>query len=163
MKRQEARKCSWCGEEFITSCGNNKYCSLSCRKDKTAASWVGLTLITSSGPRNYYKEAREKDRRFAMLYATKRSAKVHKVPHDLCLDDIEMPLTCPILGIKIDYSKQGTYKDRFDTPTVDRLIPEKGYVKGNIRTVSHKGNRFKNNMSLEEAELVVKYMKENVI
>lgn len=45
------------------------------------------------------------------------------------------------------------------SPTLDRIVPEKGYVKGNVAVISHKANRIKNNGSLEELEAVVSYTK----
>ena len=41
-------------------------------------------------------------------------------------------------------------KDKQKSPSLDRIIPEKGYVKGNIIVVSLKANTMKNNATIEE-------------
>lgn len=40
-------------------------------------------------------------------------------------------------------------------PSVDRIIPELGYTKGNVRVISNRANLLKNNASIEEIELVL--------
>lgn len=59
--------------------------------------------------------------------------------------------------------KEGDSKHGSDnSPSIDRLVPHKGYVKGNVRVVSNRANRFKQDCTLEEMELIFKYMKENI-
>jgi hypothetical protein len=48
-------------------------------------------------------------------------------------------------------------------PTLDRLIPNKGYVKGNVIFVSRKANLIKNNLSLNEMKLLLKNWKNNIL
>ena len=36
------------------------------------------------------------------------------------------------------------------SPTLDKIIPERGYVKGNVQVISHKANSMKRNASLDE-------------
>ena len=45
------------------------------------------------------------------------------------LNDISFPITCPVLGIPLKWNR-GTPKD--DSATIDRINPNKGYIKGNI-------------------------------
>lgn len=53
---------------------------------------------------------------------------------------------CPILGIEMKWGND----NRASTPSVDRIVPDKGYVKGNVVWISHRANRLKSNASLDE-------------
>jgi hypothetical protein len=46
--------------------------------------------------------------------------------------------------------------------TVDRVIPEIGYIKGNVKWVSNKANIIKSFGTIEEHENVISYMKEHI-
>jgi len=45
-------------------------------------------------------------------------------------------------------------------PSIDRVDNSKGYVPGNVRIISWRANRLKNDATVEEMELIIKYMKE---
>ncbi len=45
------------------------------------------------------------------------------------------------------------------SPSLDRIIPEKGYVKGNVIVVSNKANVIKNNATPEEIIAVGEFYK----
>lgn len=49
-----------------------------------------------------------------------------------------------------------------DTPSIDRHVPEQGYVKENIVIMSNRANILKNNGSLEEFKMLVKYLTEKI-
>lgn len=42
------------------------------------------------------------------------------------------------------------------SPSLDRIVPELGYVKGNVRIISHRANACLGNLSLKEAKAVLK-------
>lgn len=48
-----------------------------------------------------------------------------------------------------------------DSPTLDRIVPEKGYVLGNIAVISHKANAIKQNATAEEILRVAIWLKQN--
>ena len=50
--------------------------------------------------------------------------------------------TCPALGLTLDYSR-GRLVIQENSPTVDRIVPEKGYVPSNIAVISNKANTCK--------------------
>jgi len=72
---------------------------------------------------------------------------------DYLLSILPDPLICPALGIKMEWCS----KDRNVLPSVDKIIPEKGYVKGNVVWVSMKANRYKTNASLDELNNLVTF------
>jgi len=45
------------------------------------------------------------------------------------------------------------------SPSIDRIIPSKGYVMGNVKFISYKANRIKNDSNIEILEKLINYMK----
>lgn len=79
------------------------------------------------------------------------------VPFDFNVDDLApFPLRCPVLDIEIDYFKKGQGGSNH-SPSIDRLIPEKGYITGNVRIISQKANRLKQDASVEEQVQLLAY------
>lgn len=88
-----------------------------------------------------------------MLSHAKARAFEEGVAFDLTLDWLmEMfgHIThCPVLGIKIDWSKRGVGPSHH-SPTIDKLIGAHGYTKGNVVLISHKANAMKSDATPEE-------------
>ena len=62
------------------------------------------------------------------------------VPFSITPEDVVIPNFCPVLGIPLEPSIQHSTDC---SPTIDRLIPELGYVLGNIEVISHRANTIK--------------------
>ena len=80
----------------------------------------------------------------------KASAKKRNIEFTLTLSEINnltIPLTCPILGIPLRFNT-GRIGD--DSISIDRIDSTKGYEIENIIVVSWKANRLKNNGTTEE-------------
>lgn len=82
-----------------------------------------------------------------LLYDAKKRAKQGSLPFNLVLEDILIPEFCPVLGVKIE---RGCGSKRAESPSLDRLIPELGYVKGNVAVISFRANWVKGNATAEE-------------
>ena len=83
----------------------------------------------------------------------KRRAKDLNLPFSIHHTDLRIPEYCPILGIKIDR------KDGFEHgPSLDRVNPSLGYVKGNVAVISMKANRMKGDASAEEHRKIADYI-----
>lgn len=106
--------------------------------------------------REYYKESPE----CFVLHNIKTRAKKQGVPFELTAEDLVTPEFCPVLGIRLERSTNPKGGVTDCAPTVDRLIPELGYIKGNIIIVSHKANRIKNNATVEELETVARFYRD---
>lgn len=86
------------------------------------------------------------------------------IPFDLTVEDIHPPTHCPVLGIELARNHKGSKSGpRPNSPAVDRIIPELGYVRGNVLVVSHLANSIKQNATPEQilkvAEFYAKLMK----
>ena len=95
-------------------------------------------------------------REWRLWYGAKWRAKEVGLPFDIELSDIIIPDICPILGIQIDKSYTDLHKEH--APSLDKVIPEKGYVKGNVCVISRKANRMKQDLTLDSVELIKKYI-----
>jgi hypothetical protein len=71
--------------------------------------------------------------------------------HEFNIDktDVDIPILCPILGIPIVkvYTKGKSSGPTSNSPSLDRIDNTKGYIKGNVRVISHKANTMKHNAS----------------
>lgn len=110
---------------------------------------------------DYVKHRNKKDRnrvhsninsyKKAMLSAAKSRAKKKNLDFSLSIEDIELPKTCPLLGIPLSINasnKEYSY-------SLDRIDSTKGYTKDNIWVISDRANRLKNNASVEELDMLV--------
>ena len=79
-----------------------------------------------------------------MLNNARARARRKKVPFDLSPEDIVIPTRCPALDIPLfhDWGSQGAGPN---SPVLDRLHPNRGYVRGNVRVISHLANSIKHN------------------
>lgn len=78
------------------------------------------------------------------------------VPFDLREEDIVLPPVCPVLGtpLTVGEGKQGS-----NSPSVDRIIPAAGYVRGNIVVVSQRVNSMKQDATIAELEQIAAFYK----
>lgn len=82
-----------------------------------------------------------------LLTSAKARAARRGLPFDLTLDDVQLPPVCPIFGTPFDIAP-GVVSP--NSPSVDRIDPSGGYVKGNVWVISHRANRIKSDATLEE-------------
>ena len=59
------------------------------------------------------------------------------------------------------YGRRSKGKLHDDSPSLDKIIPESGYIRGNVRVISSKADRIKSNTTIEEPELLVKNLKDH--
>lgn len=70
-------------------------------------------------------------------------------------EDLSMPDVCPVLGLPIGMGF-GARSD--NSASIDRIDSQKGYVPGNVRVISWRANRLKNDATLDELRAIVAYM-----
>jgi hypothetical protein len=92
-----------------------------------------------------------------MLKRSKERAQKKGLDFNLSRADIRIPEVCPILGIRIEFSSSRRATDH--SPSLDRIDPNQGYVKGNVWVISHRANMLKSNASAAELERVLQVVK----
>lgn len=91
-----------------------------------------------------------------MLARAKKRAKYFHLPFNLEIENICIPEYCPVLGIKLVI---GTTGDRDNSPSLDKVIPELGYIKGNVRVISWRANRLKSDATADELDKLSIYVR----
>lgn len=142
--------CEYCGKKFDYNGGKihfnrskKHYCSIDC---------LCKSNITHGKAR---KINGKQDKRYRIWCGVKKRAKRKKVKFELSVNDIpEIPIYCPVLGIKIKENDKSAPLD--SSPSLDRINPREGYVKGNIRIISNRANRIKSDATLKELGLILK-------
>jgi hypothetical protein len=64
---------------------------------------------------------------------------------------------CPVLDIELEFG--GGLSNLRNSPSVDRIYPDKGYIKGNVIIISYFANSIKQNASAKEVMKVAKWLK----
>lgn len=155
-------KCDFCGKKFEYTEGmahykrsENHYCSRSCQAKannlRQGNKLHGMARGRSSSeyPKRYKiwcnarKRARKKGKKFSLE------------PEDIP----EIPEKCPILGIPIEESNEPGPTD--NSPSLDRINPEEGYTPENVRIISNRANRLRQDATVKELELILEDMKDN--
>lgn len=93
-----------------------------------------------------------------LLTAIKSRSKKNNIPFNLTIEDIVFPKTCPVLGIELVPQVGMKYSTRETSPSVDRIIPALGYIKGNIQIISFLANAMKRNATKEQLVLFAKWI-----
>jgi len=106
-----------------------------------------------------YDSLRSKDlqRRVLQIWLrAKNRARVKQLAFSIDKSDIYVPEVCPVLGVRLDFGdKQGGGPF---SPSLDRLDPKKGYVKGNVHIISKRANAIKSDATLSEVLAVARWM-----
>jgi hypothetical protein len=103
-----------------------------------------------------------------LYYITKTAAsraRQNKLPYDKDLSSLALPDICPVLGILLNYSRNYNRKTRLlgpqlDSPSLDRVVSEYGYVFANLRVISWRANLLKRDATIDEIKRVLAYMEE---
>lgn len=81
-------------------------------------------------------------------------AKEKGIPFNITLEYLRSIATdsCPIFHTPFSWGVSGLGRGKFkdNGPQLDRIIPELGYVVGNVAFISHRANRIKDNGTMQE-------------
>jgi hypothetical protein len=88
----------------------------------------------------------------SMFRSARSRAKKENIPFDLTVEYLHKIATenCPVTNKPMDWN--GEENNSLNRPSLDKIIPELGYVQGNVAIISYRMNTKKNN--LLETELV---------
>jgi len=90
------------------------------------------------------------------MQSAKRRAKRDGYPFSITVKDIKLNKICPILGIEIDYLQQNA--KAHNSASLDKKVPELGYVPGNVEIISYRANYIKGNITKDEILKILEYI-----
>lgn len=102
------------------------------------------------------REKRKADPRLHLLKSAKARAVKRNMQFSIEITDLEIPPICPVLGIPMQVGGHA-----HNSPSIDRIDNDIGYVRGNIRVISYRANWIKSNATPEELVAVAKYAIDN--
>lgn len=152
-KTYQGRPCKW-GHSGIRS-AKDRTC-LDCKKIRAQSSqYKELKKRYNRSDIGKQKQAMKyrKSSIFLILKNCARErARKAKLPFNLTVEFIisiwPKDNKCPIMLREFNSNKnKGLNRPSPDAPSIDRIIPEKGYVKENVQIISHKANTLKNNIT----------------
>jgi hypothetical protein len=91
-----------------------------------------------------------------MIQNARVRARAAGVPFTIVASDVIIPTNCPILGIPL-FQALGRKGGADNSPSLDRVEPERGYVPGNILVISNRANRLKSDASIEELRSIASF------
>lgn len=97
-----------------------------------------------------------------MLYAAKQRAKNKDLEFSITFEDIHLNEICPVLGIPLYFNRDpinSKHRADWDSISLDRIDSTKGYIPGNVQTISLRANTLKSNATRVEVEQILNYMK----
>lgn len=103
------------------------------------------------------KARRRKNPAVYLLRVARKRASERGLPFNLTIEDVVVPIVCPVIGIPLVV---GDERCGPASPTLDRVIPALGYVRGNVVVISHRANTIKSDATLSELLAVARYVRE---
>lgn len=90
-----------------------------------------------------------------MVVEARARAKQNGIEFSIEDTDVRWNDTCPVLGITITFQRNKGRGGDDNSPSIDRINNDLGYVKGNVRLISNRANKLKNNMTKEECQRIL--------
>lgn len=95
-----------------------------------------------------------------MLKAAKLRARKKGLPFDITEHDFEIPAKCPALGIPLVRADGPGFSP--NSPSIDRIRPELGYVPGNVAVISNQANRIKCDATVDELAKITRWLRKEL-
>jgi hypothetical protein len=135
-----------------------------CKRGHNAPRLVSNYMCTQCAKEIYQITDRNKYRTGNTLYrqfcTRKQSADRRGIPFTIKFEDIQQPKFCPVLGIELNYNWSGDHRRDEAKATIDKVIPGLGYIPGNVFVISWRANKLKSDMTLDELQRIMNYIKE---
>ena len=138
------KKCNICGiekslSEFYVRTKNSDKHMAACKPCCNARTRTNYTEERST----------KKGHAYQIFSRRKRQAKYKNVPFTIDFESIfELaPDVCPILGTQLNWGEKLS-RPQPNSPSLDKIIPELGYIEGNVRWISYRANIIKKIMCL---------------
>ena len=101
----------------------------------------------------------ERDKEKTKIYLARQARKNARNNNRECTispADIEIPEKCPIFGVTLVRNYGKSLRNSY---SIDRVDTSKGYVPGNVKVISWWANYIKSNLTIEQVENLLAYMK----
>lgn len=135
-----------------SKCNLPIYCSNYCSKHYSRYRRSG---DVNKSKRFFWKNDTEK----YLWHNAKARAKRLKLEFNIPKGCLVVPDFCPVLKIQIIPGRnKGKFTD--NSPSIDRIDNDKGYVIGNVHVISYLANRIKTNATVDQIMRVALYFKE---
>ena len=112
-----------------------------------------IIIVRNSKYRNSHPEV-------AMVSSAKKSAASKRLPFNIDTEYLREILPednkCPVLSFPF---KKGIKTWHDSSPSLDRIIPKLGYIKGNVQIISWFANRIKSDATPEQLMTIATYYK----
>lgn len=144
--------CKHCGSMFVSSNSRREYCSVACGNTFRRLVYEAR-LKDKSNPGKFKANGSLQARN--ILSRVKFRAKEYGLDFNLDIEDIIIPSNCPVLGMPLVMQVGKGRGLHPDSPSLDRINPKLGYVKGNVRIISSRANLLKNNATVAELASVL--------
>lgn len=92
--------------------------------------------------RDYLRRRSREEPAWALWHRARNRAERKRLPFNIPLKSVIIPEVCPILGIRLVVGEGRAP----ESPSLDRVVPSRGYVVGNCRVISDQANRLKSNL-----------------
>lgn len=167
IERNE-KKCKFCKnvilkEECIKINGFTLSCCKECYQLDNQKEWRKKHEIFKQNRlkihRFYKSQYRKNHPEHALWRSARQRARRNNLPFNIEISDIIIPEYCPILGLKL---KQSKVRMNDASPTLDKIVPDLGYIKGNICVLSNKANRIKGDGTIEEHQKIINFLEKYV-
>ncbi len=123
-------------KEFCQQC--NKKLPIGGRSDKMFCNDLCRNNYNNYAGNNYIKR---------LYQVTKKRAIKNNIPFTIKMSELIVPEVCPVFGIPL-FRRKGSMCN--NSPSIDKIINERGYVKGNVWIISMRANRVKNSLTKDE-------------
>lgn len=113
---------------------------------------IGRFYPVAVKPRRYPAGAQEEwkeEYRRRMVSGARRRAHAKGLPFDVGVEDVPVPTICPVLGIELKPTEGGAGRSDC-APSIERIDPALGYVRGNVVVVSWRANKIKGDATADE-------------
>ena len=142
--------CKHCNGKIIGKRKDAEYCSNVCGSRARNKKHYDNNPGKFTDQRKWYNSHPEK----RILSRIKSKAKKVGLAFNLEVSDIIIPDVCPVLGMKLVTTNQGSGYHT-NSPSLDKIDPTLGYIKGNVRVISARANLLKNDATAQELRLVL--------
>jgi hypothetical protein len=93
-----------------------------------------------------------------LYHLAKQRARRDGFDFNLSKEDIVIPAVCPVLGVELKVNTGGRVPTD-NSPTLDRIHPKIGYIKGNIIVISSLANKIKSSANYRQILSVGRWLK----